>query len=96
MLSIGGARHSGPSYRASLTASPTGRSAVCEQREWDAIEAAIVAAEEALARCHEAAHDPAVATRADELTARCQALQDAHKEVDRLYARWAELDAKRA
>ena len=67
-----------------------------EQREWDAIEAAIVAAEETLARCHEAAHDPAVATRADELTARCQALQDAHKEVDRLYARWAELDAKRA
>ena len=67
-----------------------------EQREWDAIEAAIVAAEETLARCHEAAHDPAVATRADELTARCQALQDAHEEVDRLYARWAELDAKRA
>jgi len=67
-----------------------------EQREWDAIEAAIVAAEETLARCHEAAHDPAVATRADELAARCRALQDAHEEVDRLYARWAELDAKRA
>ena len=67
-----------------------------EQREWDAIEAAIVAAEETLARCHEAAHDPAVATRAEELAARCRALQDAHEEVDRLYARWAELDAKRA
>ena len=67
-----------------------------EQREWDAIEAAIVAAEETLARWHEAAHDPAVATRAEELAARCRALQDAHEEVDRLYARWAELDAKRA
>src|SRR5207244_18919 len=66
-----------------------------EQREWDAIEATIVVAEEALARCHAAAHDPAVATRADELAARCRALQDAHEAVDRLYARWAELEAKR-
>jgi ATP-binding cassette subfamily F protein uup len=66
-----------------------------EQQEWGAIEAAIVAAEEMVARCHQAAHDPAIATRADELAARCRALQDAHEAVDRLYTRWAELDAKR-
>src|SRR5207245_3745863 len=46
-----------------------------EQREWEGMEAAIVAAEAALTRCHEAAHDPAIATRADELVARCRALQ---------------------
>ena len=67
-----------------------------EQREWEGMEAAIVAAEATLARCHEAAHDPAIATRADELAASCRALQDAHETVDRLYARWAELESKRA
>jgi ATP-binding cassette subfamily F protein uup len=67
-----------------------------EQREWEGMEAAILAAEAAVARCQEAANDPAVATRADELAARCRALQDAEEEVERLYARWAELEAKRA
>ena len=67
-----------------------------ERREWEGMETAIVAAEATLTRCQEAAHDPAIATRADELAARCRALQDAHEAVDRLYARWAELEAKRA
>lgn len=66
-----------------------------EQREWEGMEAAILAAEEALAQAQAAANDPAVATRADELAARCHALQDAQGVVDRLYARWAELEAKR-
>ncbi len=66
-----------------------------EQREWDGMEAAIVAAEETLVHCQAAAHDPAIASRAEELVACCRALQGAHDAVDRLYARWAELDAKR-
>ena len=66
-----------------------------EQRECDGMEAAILAAESHLAHCEAAAHDPAVATRAEELAARCAALTAAHELVDRLYARWAELDAKR-
>ncbi len=66
-----------------------------EQRELDGMEAAIVAAEEALARCQAAANDPAIATRADELAARCEELTCAQEAVDALYARWAELDAKR-
>jgi ATP-binding cassette subfamily F protein uup len=66
-----------------------------EQREWEGIEAAIVDAEERLARCQEAAHDPAIATRADELAARWRDVQEAQDTVDRLFARWAELDAKR-
>ena len=66
-----------------------------EEREWEAMEAAILVAEETLARCTAAANDPAIATRADELAARCRELQDAHDAVDRLDARWAELEAKR-
>jgi ATP-binding cassette subfamily F protein uup len=60
------------------------------------MEATILAAEETLAHCQTAAHDPAIATRADELAARCRSLQAAHDAVDALYARWAELDQKRA
>jgi ATP-binding cassette subfamily F protein uup len=66
-----------------------------EQREWDGMEEAILAAEAKLAACQAAASDPAVATRPDELAARCAALQAAQDEADRLYARWAELEAKR-
>jgi ABC transport system ATP-binding/permease protein len=66
-----------------------------EQREWDGMEAAILAAEEALERCQDAAHDPAIASDAAELASRCRELQQAHDAVDRLYARWAELDVKR-
>ena len=73
---------------------PAKRLGYLEQREWDGMEAAILAAEDALATCQAAAHDPAVATRADELAARWRAVHEAQEAVDRLYARWAELDAK--
>ncbi|MBM4244732.1 MAG: ABC transporter ATP-binding protein, partial [Deltaproteobacteria bacterium] len=65
-----------------------------EQREWDAMEDRILHAEAALEAAQQAAADPAVASRADELAARYRALQDAQDAVDRLYARWAELEAK--
>ena len=74
---------------------PTKRLTWSEQREWDGIEAAIVAAEETLARCQTAAHDPAIATRADELAARWRDVQVAQDAVNQLFARWAELDEKR-
>jgi ATP-binding cassette subfamily F protein uup len=67
-----------------------------EQREWEGIESAILEAEARRDACALAVHDPAVATDAAALAARYQALQDAHVAVDRLYARWAELDAKRS
>jgi ATP-binding cassette subfamily F protein uup len=75
---------------------PAKRLSYTEQREWDGMEAAILAAEETVRRCDSAAHDPAVASRADELEARCRELQEAHDAVERLYVRWAELDAKRS
>jgi ABC transport system ATP-binding/permease protein len=66
-----------------------------EQREWEGMEAAILAAEEAVVLTEAATLDPAVAANAGELAARCRALDEARHEVERLYARWAELEAKR-
>jgi ATP-binding cassette subfamily F protein uup len=65
-----------------------------EQREFDAIEQTVLAAEERLAAARAAAEDPAIAADATALHARFAALTAAQAEVDRLYARWAELEAK--
>jgi ATP-binding cassette subfamily F protein uup len=67
-----------------------------EQREWEGMEAAILAAEEAAEACQRAADDPAIATDAAALHARHTALEAARAEVARLYTRWAELEAKQA
>jgi ABC transport system ATP-binding/permease protein len=65
-----------------------------EQREWDQMEEKILDAEDALARCQEAVDDPVVATDPKALQERLAALVAAQAEVERLYARWAELEAK--
>lgn len=67
-----------------------------EQKEWDQIETRILAAEEVVAACQAAVNDPAIVSSADELQERYAALHAAQVEVERLYARWAELDGKRA
>jgi ATP-binding cassette subfamily F protein uup len=67
-----------------------------EQREFDSMEAAVLAAEEKLAETKARAEDPAIATDANALQQRFAELAGAQKEVDRLYARWAELEAKLA
>jgi ATP-binding cassette subfamily F protein uup len=64
-----------------------------ERQEWEGIEAAIAAAEEALAAADVAANDPAIASDAEALHRAVIALDGARSEVDRLYARWAELEA---
>jgi ATP-binding cassette subfamily F protein uup len=46
--------------------------------------------------CRRAAEDPAIASDPLALETRCAALEAARAEVDRLYARWAELEARRA
>jgi ATP-binding cassette subfamily F protein uup len=58
------------------------------------METKILDAEEALARSQAAVEDPAVATDPAALQERCTALDAARAEVERLYARWAELEAK--
>ncbi|HSN85230.1 MAG TPA: ABC-F family ATP-binding cassette domain-containing protein [Thermoanaerobaculia bacterium] len=62
--------------------------------EWEQMEARITEAEDALAAAQQAVEDPAVATDAAALRARCEVLENARTEVERLYARWAELEAK--
>ena len=65
-----------------------------EQKEYEGMEKAILAAEQALARADAAAADPKVAADAKALQERIAALGEAHRAVETLYARWAELEAK--
>ncbi len=65
-----------------------------EQQEWDRMESAIEQAEQAAAAADSAAADPSVAADHVVLSARLRALTDAQSEVERLYTRWAELEAK--
>ena len=67
-----------------------------EQREWDGMEQAILDAEGALEAAQRAADDPAIASDSAALQQRYAALEAARADVDRLYARWAELEAKQA
>lgn len=67
-----------------------------EQKEWDQIETKILKAEETVATCQTAANDPSIASSADDLQERYAALHAAQTEVERLYARWAELEGKRS
>ena len=67
-----------------------------EQREWDAMEERILEAEAELEQRRAAANAPEIATRADLLAERCRELDESRQRVDLLYARWAELEKKRA
>ncbi|HSA61593.1 MAG TPA: ABC-F family ATP-binding cassette domain-containing protein [Nitrospiraceae bacterium] len=67
-----------------------------EQKEWDKMEASIEKAEAAVSACQTAAEDPAVTSDAEALHTRYAALEVARAAVERLYARWAELEEKRA
>ena len=65
-----------------------------EQREWDGMEQKVLAAEARVTEEKSRAEDPSIATDAAALQERLQALDEARREVHRLYERWAELDAK--
>ena len=65
-----------------------------EQREFDEMEAKIHAAEERLANAKARAEDPAIAADAAALQERFGELAAAQADVDRLYERWSELEAK--
>ncbi len=67
-----------------------------EQREYDGMEQAIAAAEEAMTAAQAALEDPAVASDGAELSRRLEAFQAAEAVVEALYARWAELEEKLA
>jgi len=65
-----------------------------EQREWDGMEQAILDAEGAVEARQREAEDPAIVSDPTALQQRYAALEAARAEVDRLYARWAELEDK--
>ncbi|MEX2223355.1 MAG: ABC-F family ATP-binding cassette domain-containing protein [Candidatus Rokuibacteriota bacterium] len=65
-----------------------------EQRELGGMEAAIGEAEALVETCRRAAEDPHIASDPAALQARYADLDAARARVDRLYARWAELEAK--
>jgi ATP-binding cassette subfamily F protein uup len=65
-----------------------------EQREYEAIEATIAAAEAALATTVADSQRPENASEGTKLVALLDLAAQRQAEVDRLYARWAELDAK--
>jgi ATP-binding cassette subfamily F protein uup len=75
---------------------PGGRLTYKEKLEWERMEGQILDAEAALAAAQAAVEDPAVATDPAALQTRCTALETARLEVERLYGRWAELEAKQA
>jgi len=64
-----------------------------EQQEWEQMEASILSAEEAVAARH-AEVERAAAAGHMALAEACRALEDAQQAVERLYARWQELEAK--
>jgi ATP-binding cassette subfamily F protein uup len=65
-----------------------------EQQEWDGMEAAILVAEEAVAD-RQAAVERAAGESHVGMADACRALEDAQRTVERLYARWQDLEAKR-
>ncbi|MGH7349672.1 MAG: ATP-binding cassette domain-containing protein, partial [Candidatus Rokuibacteriota bacterium] len=86
-VATGGAKPAAPRARAR-------KLGYLEQRELDGMEAAIGEAETAVETCRRAAGDPSIASDPGALQARYADLDAARAEVDRLYARWAELEAK--
>jgi ATP-binding cassette subfamily F protein uup len=72
----------------------TKRLTYLEQREWEGMEARVLAAESRLAECEARAADPSVASDAEALQERVRAVDDARREVDQLYERWAELESR--
>ncbi|MBK5254670.1 MAG: ABC-F family ATP-binding cassette domain-containing protein [Vicinamibacteria bacterium] len=64
-----------------------------DQREWDQMEANVLEAEQALEAAQAEVADPAIASDYQALIRANEALTEAQGAVDRLYARWAELEA---
>jgi ATP-binding cassette subfamily F protein uup len=65
-----------------------------EQREYEKMEESILHAEEELAAAQTAVEDPTIASQTQKLMAASDRLQKAQENVDRLYARWTELETK--
>ncbi|HVT17646.1 MAG TPA: ABC-F family ATP-binding cassette domain-containing protein [Thermoanaerobaculia bacterium] len=65
-----------------------------EKKEWEGMEARILEAEDSLAAREAALADPKVGADPAALQERYQAVEGTRAQIERLYARWAELEAK--
>jgi ATP-binding cassette subfamily F protein uup len=83
-----------PAARPAPVTSKTRKLSYREQQEWEQMEAAILAAEEAVVR-RQAETEAAAGAGHVALAEACRALEEAQQTVERLYARWQELEAKR-
>ncbi|HYV34395.1 MAG TPA: ABC-F family ATP-binding cassette domain-containing protein [Gemmataceae bacterium] len=84
------------SAKSQLVATPakTRKLTYREQQEWDQMEAAILASEETLA-LRQAEVERSATAGHTALAEACRLLEEAQHEVERRYARWQELEAKR-
>jgi len=78
------------------TAPPKKKLTYLETREWEQIEHKVAQAEEVLEAKRQQLELPEVVSDPTRLTKAAAEIDLAQEEVDTLYARWAELDAKRA
>lgn len=83
-----------PSAAPKPTAPKAKKLSYMEQREFDAMEETVLAAEEKLEAAKAAAEDPTIASDPAALQTRYAELHAAQTEVERLYTRWAELEGK--
>jgi ATP-binding cassette subfamily F protein uup len=67
-----------------------------DQRDWETLEARILEAENKVAALETECASPAIASNGPRLIELTQTLNDTRAEIDRLYARWAELEALQA
>ncbi|MCZ2094960.1 MAG: ABC-F family ATP-binding cassette domain-containing protein, partial [Anaerolineae bacterium] len=77
-------------------AAPRKKLSYLEQREWDAMERRILEAEAAAAAAQTTLAEASAAGDGTRIAAGLASLRTAEAEVERLYARWAELEAKLA
>jgi ATP-binding cassette subfamily F protein uup len=82
--------------RESSQASPRKKLSYLEAREWEQIEDRVAQAEAALDACRSQLEMPDIVSNPARLTEAVAAMDIAQAAVDRLYERWAELEARRA
>jgi ABC transport system ATP-binding/permease protein len=91
-----GTRGTARAAAAESPSSPKRKLSYLEAREYSSIEHRVAAAEEKLELKRTAAADPAIASDATSLMNAHAELEEAQRQVDDLYARWAELEKKQA
>jgi ATP-binding cassette subfamily F protein uup len=92
----GSTRGTARTAAAESPSSPKRKLSYLEAREYSSIEQRVAAAEEKLELKRTAAADPAIASDAPGLLNAHTELEEVQREVDELYARWAELEKKQA